>query len=134
MRRILLASALFVLLTGMAEAGFSYRGSMPPCDEPSVLNSITDRYRWANDVTWHTGRAIANVDRIQETRFVPGEPGLIDRRYCRADVRLNTGHDAHLYYMIEQDQGFASIRWGVEFCLPDQDPWRVYDAACRTIR
>jgi hypothetical protein len=30
--------------------------------------------------------------------------------------------------------GFASIGWYVDFCVAGQDPWRVHDGWCRTVR
>jgi hypothetical protein len=110
------------------------RGAVPLCDQASVLRNIASRYQWRNRTTWQTDLAIGEVGRISETAFKPGDPGLIDRRYCHAKVTLSNGRRADLFYLIEERQGFASIGWGVEFCLPGQDPWRVYDAGCRAIR
>lgn len=146
MIRAFLASLLLLVLAGAAEAGPRSlddpnvhvgswsRGKVPLCDEPSVLNDIAHRYQTANEQTWQTGLAIGEVRKIWESAFKPGHPGLIDRRYCHAKVMLSNDRPADLFYLIEERQGFASIGWGVEFCLPGQDPWRVYDGGCRAIR
>lgn len=147
MIRAVFASVLLAALAGTAQAGSLgalddptvsvgswSRGSVPLCDQQSVLNSIANRYHGAQVDTWQTGLAISEVRKISETAFVPGTPGLIDRRFCHAKVELSNGHPADLFYLIEERQGFASIGWNVEFCVPGQDPWRVYDGSCRAIR
>ncbi|MCX5493244.1 hypothetical protein OSH11_00855 [Kaistia dalseonensis] len=134
MIRALFASALLILAAGAAQAGSLDRGRVPLCDDPSVTNDITKRVNWANDVTWKTGLSIGDFQRIDQTSFKPGYPGLIDRRFCHARVAVSDGREANVYYLIEERQGFASIGWGVEFCIPGQDPWRVYDGNCRTLR
>lgn len=110
------------------------RGKVPLCDAPSVLNNIAKRYHTANVETWKTGLSIGAVRKVDQVKWEPANPGLIDRRFCRASVELSDGRPSDLYYLIEERQGFASIGWGVEFCLPGQDPWRVYDGYCRSIR
>ncbi|MBN8999065.1 MAG: hypothetical protein J0H54_06635 [Rhizobiales bacterium] len=146
MFRALIAMLMLGLLGGAAVAGTRdlddpsvtvgplSRGSVPTCDQNSVLGNIASRYRSVQADLWQTNLSIASVARVSETAFVPGDPGLIDRRFCHARVELSNGRPADLFYLIEERQGFASIGWGVEFCMPGQDPWRVYDGGCRTVR
>ncbi len=146
MMRAVLATALLIALGASAGAGSRSlddptvsvgswsRGKVPLCDAQSVLNNIAKRYHTANVKTWQTGLAIGTVTKIDQVKFEPANPGLIDRRFCHARVELSNGHPSDLYYLIEERQGVASIGWGVEFCLPGQDPWRVYDGFCRSIR
>ena len=146
MVRALFAMLMIALLGGVAAAGTRdlddpsvtvgplSRGSVPTCDQNSVLGNIASRYRSVQADLWQTNLSIASVARVSETAFVPGDPGLIDRRFCHARVELSNGRPADLFYLIEERQGFASIGWGVEFCMPGQDPWRVYDGGCRTVR
>jgi hypothetical protein len=61
-------------------------------------------------------------------------PSLIGRRYCEARAVVHDGQVSPIYYLIETHQQFAGIGAKVTFCLPGYDPWRVYDAACRTVR
>ena len=146
MFRALIAMLMLAFLGGAAVAGSRdlddpsvgvgswSRGTVPTCEQSSVLNDISKRYRSVQADLWQTGLSIAAVHRIDETEYKPGDPGLIDRRFCRARIELSNGHPAELFYLIEERQGFASIGWGVEFCVPGQDPWRVYDGHCRAIR
>lgn len=146
MFRALFAMLVLVLLGSAAVAGTRdlndpsvtvgplSRGTVPPCDQNSVLGNIASRYRSVQADLWQTGLSISVVRGIYETAYVPANPGLIDRRFCRAKVELSNGRPADVFYLIEERQGFASIGWGVEFCVPGQDPWRVYDGDCRTVR
>lgn len=111
------------------------RGSVPPCDSPKVLSNIAERYHWANTHTWGNNLAFREVASVTETQFRPGDPGLIDRRFCKADVYIaDNVRPTAVYYLIEERMGFASIGWYVDFCVSGQDPWRVHDGWCRTVR
>ncbi|MBZ9935176.1 hypothetical protein LB518_02630 [Mesorhizobium sp. BR1-1-16] len=146
MLRAVLATTLLLAVGASAEAGSRSlddpsvtvgswsRGQVPLCDAQSVLNNIANRYHKANVETWQTGLSIGTVTKIDQVKFEPANPGLIDRRFCHARVELSNGAPADMFYLIEERQGVASIGWGVEFCLPNQDPWRVYDSSCRSIR
>jgi hypothetical protein len=149
-RRLLAALALTATLVGSgaalaADYDGSYgeqevrrgwdRGSVPTCDAPAVLSNMAKRYHWANTHTWGNNLAFREVAATQETEFRPGDPGLIDRRFCKADVYIADDiRPTAVYYLIEERMGFASIGWYVDFCVSGQDPWRVHDAACRTVR
>ena len=146
MIRAVFAALMLIVLGGVAVAAPAYlddpsvtvgplsRGSVPTCDQNSVLGNISSRYHSVQAGLWQTGLSITAVRKVYETAFVPGTPGLIDRRFCHARIELSNGRPADLFYLIEERQGFASIGWGVEFCVPGQDPWRVYDGGCRTLR
>jgi hypothetical protein len=78
--------------------------------------------------------AIETFDGIRQDAESEHGPGWIDRRYCSATAWLSNGETSKVVYLIEATQGFASIGWNVESCLPGYDPWRVYDGWCRSIR
>ena len=151
MLRAAIATALLIAAGASAEAGTSsvgnpaldnpavtvpgfMRGKVPMCNEPGVINSIASRYHTATTQVYGTNLAIGSVARVDQVRYVAANPGLIDRRFCHARVQLSNGQPDDLYYLIEERQGLASMGWGVEFCFPNQDPWRVYDGGCRTVR
>jgi hypothetical protein len=98
------------------------RGRVPECDGSSVLGSVAQRGGLGN----------GTFDRVRESRFLQGE--LTDRRYCEARITMADGQHSYVYYLIEERQGFASLGWNVEFCVPGRDPWHVYDGWCRAIR
>lgn len=109
--------------------------NLPLCDDPSVLGKIVEKQHWAEANTWHNGVRIAAIEDIRQryatTRFV----SAIEHRHCIAHVDLGpAARDDRLYYVISGRQGFASIGWGVEFCMPRHDYYRVYDADCRVLK
>ena len=105
----------------------------PLCDQPEVLGRIAEKFAYADARILYTGLAIAGFERIRESTTKAGGPSLIDRRYCKARAIMTNGRKYAVVYLIESGQGFASIGWNVESCLPAFDPWRVYDAWCRSI-
>jgi hypothetical protein len=112
--------------------GFS---DLPLCDDPAVLGKIVDKQHWAEENTWQDGVRIAAIGDIRQrygtTKFVSD----IEHRHCQADADLGPGNRPdRLYYVISARQGFASIGWGVDFCMPRHDPYRVYDADCRVLK
>ncbi|BBE72599.1 phage portal protein [Oharaeibacter diazotrophicus] len=113
---------------GVAEAG------IPACDDAGVLSTIVARQNAAERDTWHDGVRIAAVDAPRQSypgvRFV----SAIAHRHCVATAVLGPRRHDRLYYVISARQGFASLGWGVEFCLPRQDYYRVYDADCRVLK
>jgi hypothetical protein len=131
------AFGLFVLVLLAAPASADYRGwpqYLPGCQERDVLDKIAERAIWAENHTWHRGWVIRSVGNVRETALRDLGPSRIDRRYCYGVAWLTNGRTSELVYVIEAGQGFASIGWRVEFCLPRYDPWRVYGQWCRAIR
>lgn len=146
MRRLVAAAVLAVLAApavaadmpgrtppaAVAEDGFF--SGIPACDNPAVLDRIVERQTYAERETWHDGvviQAIADVrQRYAGIRFMSAIP----HRYCEARALLGPRTSDRLYYVIWQRQGFASIGWGLDFCMPRHDPYRVYDADCRVLR
>lgn len=134
MKRVLTAALLLLASLGAAEAGSFDRGRVPFCDDPGVLSKIASRFHYASFGAYQTFVSIEGIEKIRESAFKPGDPGLIDRRFCRGRALLSDGTHAKVFYLIEERQGFASIGSNVEFCLPGHDRWRVYDAWCRSLR
>ena len=106
------------------------------CAEEKFLGKIQKRFRY--QVTHVPGLpdvAIEHFSNIREKRFEPeDERHPISRRYCEADIILSNGHSRDIWYLIETDQGFASIGDNVEFCVDGFDRWHVYNGACRVLR
>lgn len=108
---------------------------LPPCNDPRVVATIPEKFAYYDARVIQSGLAILNIDGVYESALKAGGPGLIDRRYCNATAWLSNGQTHEVVYLIEGPKlGFASIGWHVESCLPGFDPYRVYDAWCRSIR
>ena len=58
---------------------------------------------------------------------------FFDARPYLSQVNSN-GRKRTVYYLIEEDNGFAGARWGVSYCVMGLDPWRYKDGYCRTVR
>jgi hypothetical protein len=133
MKRFCLSALFIVLLAAPASAGWS-RGYLPPCDSGDVLILIRSKFAYA-DRTFHWGVKIGPITDIYERPMTIRAPkSLIARRYCGGTAWLTDGSRSEVYYLIESRQGFVSIGYSVESCLPAFDPWRTYDGWCRAAR
>ncbi|MDQ0327486.1 hypothetical protein J2R99_003355 [Rhodopseudomonas julia] len=104
------------------------------CDQPAVLNRIMERFAWAEKNTWHRGLLIDNVVEPR-LRYTDGTaPGRIMNDRCEARALMSDGTMRSVYYIVQENMGFASLGRGIDFCVLGLDPWRVYDAGCSTMR
>ena len=135
-----IATPAFAADTAIAPySGVGYRhhhdAGLPPCHDPAVVATIPEKFAHYDANVIYSGLGIVNIDGIHEDALKAGGPSLIDRRYCGATAWLSNGQTHEVVYLIEGPKlGFASIGWHVESCLPGFDPYRVYDAWCRSIR
>jgi opacity protein-like surface antigen len=106
---------------------------LPVCDEPPVLSQVAEKFAYYDAHVIHSGLAIQHVDGVREAQLDVGGPSLIPRRFCRGTAWLSNGQRSEVVYLIEFQTGLASITWNVQSCLPRFDPYRVYDAWCRSI-
>lgn len=135
MIRVALGLIAFAFLAVPANANPSWwRGKLPSCDEPAVLAKVQSRVAYGAPRVLGYSLAIETFDGIRQDASKVHGKGWIDRRYCSATAWLSNGKSSEVVYLIEATQGFASIGWGVQSCLPGYDRWRVYDAWCRSIR
>ena len=129
---LLVASAALI---GQAEAYPSWwRGTLPDCASPAVLNKVQAKIAYGSPRVLGYDLFIQEIGAIDEDAVKAHRKSLIDRRYCSATALLSNGKQSEVVYLIEASQGFASIGWNVESCLPGYDRWRVHDAWCRSIR
>ncbi|HET7715819.1 MAG TPA: hypothetical protein VFK86_09340 [Bauldia sp.] len=133
MNRVLIACLLALGFTAPAHAWWS-GGYTPPCDATAVISRIKQKFTYADRRQFHWGVAITQVTDIYERPEVIRNSSLINRRFCQGTAWLSDGRREEVVYLIESKQGFASIGWRVESCLPAYDPWHVYGAWCRSIK
>ena len=135
MIRIALGLIATMFLAGSANANPSWwRGKLPDCSEPAVLSKVQKKVAYGAPRVLGYDLAIETFDGIAHDATTEYGESWIDRRYCSATVWLSNGKSSEVVYLIEATQGFASMGWNVESCLPGYDRWRVYDAWCRSIR
>lgn len=134
MVRIVVGVLILLATSSTSQAFLRWHGHLPECHSNRVIGRILERFAWAEQRTWHRGFVIEGVDKIQETALRTQGPSKIDRRYCNGVAWLSNGQTSEVVYVIEARQGFVSVGWRVEFCLPPYDPWRIYDGWCKAIR
>lgn len=132
MKRLFLV--LFLVVAASAPAHAWGRGYLPLCDERRVVASIQEKFSYADRKTFHWGVGIDSVTDIREAPEIVINDSLIARRYCHGTAWLSDGRSAEVVYLIESKQGFASLGWRVQSCLPAYDPWHVYGDWCRSIK
>jgi hypothetical protein len=125
----------FAFLAAPAHAYPSWwRGSLPGCESPAVLAKVQSKIAYGSPRVLGYLLTIEQIDGIAQDDIDAHGTSLIDRRYCSATAWLSNGRKSEVVYLIEASQGFASIGYNVESCLPSYDRWRVYDEWCRSIR
>ena len=128
---VLLASAL----TALPAPAFADRQDYTPlCQNPSVLKRIISRFGWAERQTWHRGFEIDEIVSPHLRYQILDGPTSIKHDHCSARAVMTDGSIRRINYSIERGMGFASIGNNVRFCIVGLDPWRIYGAACSTIR
>ncbi len=146
MLRILTGFVLCAVMSGAASAadygrtapppasGYAY-GALPDCGAAPVLERISEKFAYHDAHVMLSGLRIEHIDGVSQRALKVGGPGLVDRRYCGGRAWLSNGSSTEVVYLIEGPKlGTFSIGWNVESCLSGYDPWRVYDARCRSIR
>lgn len=108
----------------------------PVCHEQSVINSAVAQFsRLVRGVPEMPAVSINAISNVNATRFDPKTyPSGIERHYCSATAVLSNGENRDMWYMIEQNQGLASMGRNVESCVDGFDKWFVYDGRCRVLR
>lgn len=128
------AATLTACLFALSAPAFSESRQAPQCQNQSVLNRIAGKFAWAERNTWRRGFVIDEIISPRLNYQVLNGPTSIRHDHCLARAVMTDGRVRNLYYMVERGQGFASIGNRVQFCIVGLDPWRVYGAACSTVR
>jgi hypothetical protein len=122
-----------------ADAGerpyMSFNGEprLPACTDSSVTGAVAGRVARA-DPDYGRGLTITGMERVVETSYQVDRPSPYARRFCEARAHMSDGRTRRVYYAISEHAGFLGLGWGLEACVAGVDPWRVYDARCRTTR
>lgn len=147
-RRLLLGTAL--LIVGMSSlhvhaAGFleknfylrgqGYAGELPACE--AALPRITHEFAYTQEHFWAFTPVILGYERVREIAYNPWPLGSIPHRYCEGTVVVqdprypDRPRKRKVRYRIGEDTGFASIGWGVEWCVTGYDWNWAYNPACQ---
>lgn len=114
---------------------FSWNGEprIPACEEAAVQRAVIGHVARA-DAVYSGGITIREMHRIVETGYSVDRPSPYARRFCEARAMMSDGRQRRVYYAITEHSSFVGLSWGLEACVAGIDPWRVYDARCRTAR
>jgi hypothetical protein len=112
---------------------FNGEPRVPDCSDASVTGAVAGRVARADPAYGH-GLTITGMERVVETSYQVDRPSPYARRFCEARAHMSDGRTRRVYYAISEHAGFLGIGWGLEACVAGVDPWRVYDARCRTAR
>ena len=116
--------------------GPQYSGELPACE--AALSRISEQFAYTQDHFWALPAAIVGYERVHEVSYSPWAAGTLPRRFCEATALVQdprfpqVPYRKHkLRYQIGEDTGFASIGWGVEWCVTGYDWNWAYNPSCR---
>jgi hypothetical protein len=144
MKRLALALVALLAFSASAEAaGYitpaekrwaPFTGSLPACDDSSVLSWITGAFGGKESEYWNSSLQINGYDRIREIGLRANGVAFIPRRYCVARATLNDGQRRLVVYQVQEDLAFAGLGDGVEWCVIGLDRNLAYAPACSALR
>lgn len=116
-------------------SGLFWNKQAAACDDAAVLNRIKSRFHYqVRHVPRLPDVEIVNFRKIHQHRHIPAtDVSNTARRYCGATADFSDGRSRPIYYLIQDEMGFASVGDGVQFCVPGFDRWRVYNGYCQLI-
>ncbi len=98
-----------------------YRGALPLCEDPGVLDKIQRDYSASGAELAASGVFIAAFENVNETGFRKAGQSFIPRRDCEARAVFSDGGARRIVYDIAEDQGFLGLGPGVS--------WRIVEKA-----
>lgn len=130
--RIACMSAALGAVLGFAG---SAAAETPACDQPGVVRQVASRFDAYSHKFLGLDLSISDFGMVRETRFQPAhDTWLVERRYCSTTATMTDGRRREVWYLIENNWGFAGMGSSVEFCVSGLDPWFVYGAYCKSLR
>jgi hypothetical protein len=109
--------------------GQNYTGLLPDCE--AGLGTIAAEFAYKEARFWNSDLQILNFERVRELAYSPWAPGTIPRRFCRAVALVSDGRKHAVNFWIGEDTGFASIGWGVRWCVVGLDRNWAYNPRCK---
>lgn len=111
-----------------------YSGRLPACDDPAVLGHVTSAFSDREKSYWGSGLELVEFRRPREIGYRSWGWSFIPRRFCVAHSRTNDGRKRLVSYNIAEQQGIASLSWGVEWCVSGLDRSLAYAPGCKMAR
>lgn len=133
---VLFASVADLPAAGPLEKNFwlsgpRYDAVVPLCEEAGPLERVQSGFAAKESRFWNSKLEIVGFEKVRQVAFRPWVADAIPRRFCRAVALVNDGVKRPVYFMIAEDGGFASIGWGVDWCVVGLDRNLAYNPACK---
>ena len=115
---------------------------MPPCDDPGVLGTISDRFSQAESIYWNGQHGIQGYERVREIGFRSNGLALIPRRYCIAralmveppQVPADEKRARTVVYSIASDAGMFGQSLNIAWCVVGLDREHAYEPDCLVLK
>jgi hypothetical protein len=111
-------------------SGPRYDAIVPLCGEPGALNMIQAHFAEKESEYWASELKIVGFENVREIAWRPWAEGTIPRRYCAAIALISDGVKRSISYSIGEDEGFAGMGYGVDWCVVGLDRSWAYNPAC----
>lgn len=111
-----------------------FTAQLPACDDPGVEHKVVHGFASTEREYWGSGLELSPFVRPREIAFRPWGDSFIPRRFCEAHVVTNDGRKRTVVYNIRDEQGFASLGYGVEWCVTGIDRHYSYAPRCKMAR
>lgn len=128
------ASAQARPLTPAEQRHQPYSGSLPFCDNPTVLGKLHARFVERERDYWNSGLIIVGWQRVQEIGYRANGVDYIPRRFCKALAYMNDQKVREVSYQVGEGLGPIGIGWDIEWCMTGLDRNYAYGLDCRGAR
>ncbi len=112
-------------------SGPRYSADVPLCTDSWPLAKIRSTFSTKEGRFWNSDLSIVDFQNVREVAFRPWAPSAIPRRFCRADALISDGAKRPVFFSIVEDGGFASMSFGVEWCVVGLDRDWAYNPGCK---
>jgi len=109
-------------------------GDVASCADPSVLQSIEERFKIREDNYWSSGLQLLGFDHIRQMGYRTDGYDYVPRRYCQARAAFNDDKYRQVVYWVGESLGFAGYGFGVEWCVEGLDRNYADGPDCRAVR
>jgi hypothetical protein len=115
------------------------QGIVPTCTDPSVIGAVTERFAATEGDDWNSAAAIVTVSNPHQIAYRPWGPDFVVRRDCAAEAAVldRTAppvRDHAVYYVVVDQDGFAGVGWGVQWCVVGYDRAYAFAPDCKMMR
>ncbi|GGK30602.1 hypothetical protein [Salinarimonas ramus] len=98
-----------------------FAGTVPSCDAPTILSTISGEFNRREARFWNSGLRIVGIEHVRPVAFRPWGDSFIPRRFCTATAAVQRGpvvRHHRVNYLIREELGvFLQSSHDVEWCV-----------------